>query len=212
VLPGAAPAVAQSAAQDPNAQALYPDAEPLEEQEQARIFTEIEAYFDSVNTLQARFLQYNMDGSVYPGAVMIDRPGHMRIEYDEPVPYKIIANGEFYIFVDEQMEEASYIPLGLTPANILLRQPLELEEALIVDQAVRTDDMLFVTVREKESPDAGSLTLGFREAPLSLLQWTVIDPQGAVTRVALREVRTGMELADDLFVFNNPWITRDAGN
>lgn len=196
-----------SAQTDPNADRIIPVA-PLEESEQAEVLKTIEDYFSTVSTLSARFRQLNMDGSIYTGDIKINRPGKLRIDYDDPIPYLIVADGLFYIFVDEKLEQASHIPLGLTPANMLLRQPMKLGEEVIVIDAVRDRGLLYATVAQKEAPDAGTLTLAFREEPMTLIQWTVIDAQGIITRVILDNPKRDVVFDDDLFYFINPWSSR----
>lgn len=190
---------------DPNAAVERPEQQQMGAVEQKILLSEIEGYFDKVDTLKARFHQYNMDGTVYLGDVMMDRPGKMRIDYDDPLPFKIIADGTFYIFIDEELQEVSHIPLGLTPASMLLRQPMKLGEELTVLDAARDKGLLHITVAQKDAPDAGSLTFTFSEQPLSLVQWTVVDQQGTVTRVMLENVQTGIDLESDQFYFVNPW-------
>jgi outer membrane lipoprotein-sorting protein len=209
----ASPGLAQSnQVFDPNAREVPRLGTPLGADEQAILLGEIERYFDTVDTLGSRFVQFNMDGSVFQGDLIIDRPGKMRIDYDDPVPYLIIADGDFYIFVDEQLEEASHIPIGLTPAHMLLRQPMRLGDELTVLDAARDSGALFITVAQKEAEDAGTLTLAFQEEPLSLEQWTVIDAQGIVTRVMLIDPALGVETDPEDFVFVNPWTVRQGGN
>lgn len=204
--------LAQSSGLDPNARVVPRFGEPLGAEEQSILLEEIEGYFNEVKTLYARFIQYNMDGSTYRGDVMIQRPGLMRIDYDPPVPYLIVVDGSFYIFIDEQLEEAAHIPLSLTPAAMLLRQPMKLEEDLNVLDAARDDGFLYITVSQKEAEDAGTLTFAFEEEPLALRQWTVIDSQGIVTRVLLQDPITDVAFDEALFQFVSPWNTREGGN
>ncbi|MDF1750271.1 MAG: outer membrane lipoprotein carrier protein LolA, partial [Alphaproteobacteria bacterium] len=199
-------AQAQTVGVDPNASINRPEPQSMGAVEQKILLAEIENYFDNVDTLKARFNQINMDGTVYQGDVMMDRPGKMRIDYDAPLPFKIIADGTFYIFVDEELKEASHIPLGLTPASILLRKPMKLGDELTVLDAERDNGILRITVAQKDSPEAGTLTFAFSEDPLSLVQWTVVDQQGTITRVVLDNVQTGIELDNDQFYFVNPWL------
>lgn len=197
---------------DPNAGALGVEPMFLGPDEQQILLDEIESYFNSVDTMQSRFLQFNSDGTIYQGDLLIDRPGKMRIEYDDPVPYLIVADGTFYIFVDEELEQASHIPLELTPAEILLRQPLSLENDLRVTDAARADGRLMITVTHNQEDDLGSLTFIFDEDPLELLQWVVMDTQGLTTRVVLQNPILGAELDRDLFRFINPWTVRQETN
>ena len=54
---------------------------------------EVEKYFNSIRTLQARFVQSNPNGSVVQGTLYLRRPGRMRFEYDAPSQLKIVADG-----------------------------------------------------------------------------------------------------------------------
>ena len=45
---------------------------------------EVEQYFNSIRTLQARFVQSNPNGTVVQGTLYVRRPGRMRFEYDRP--------------------------------------------------------------------------------------------------------------------------------
>src|SRR6188472_23156 len=54
---------------------------------------EVERYFNSIRTLQARFVQSNPNGSVVQGTLYLRRPGRMRFEYDAPSQLKIVADG-----------------------------------------------------------------------------------------------------------------------
>jgi len=197
---------------DPNAAALGAPPVFLGPEEQQILLDEIESYFNTVDTLQSRFLQFNSDGTIYQGDLLIKRPGMMRIDYDDPIPFLIVADGTFYIFVDEELEQASHIPLNLTPAEILLRQPLALSNDLEVTDAARADGRLLITVAHTEEEDLGSLTFVFDENPLELLQWIVVDTQGLITRVVLQDPILGAELDRDLFRFINPWTVRDDTN
>ena len=54
---------------------------------------EVEKYFNSIRTLQARFVQNNPNGWVVQGTLYLRRPGRMRFEYDAPSQLKIVADG-----------------------------------------------------------------------------------------------------------------------
>jgi outer membrane lipoprotein-sorting protein len=44
----------------------------------------VEAYFNAMTTLRARFLQIAQNGAAAEGTAMIWRPNRMRFEYDPP--------------------------------------------------------------------------------------------------------------------------------
>ena len=95
--------------------AAAPEPAPLSAGEQALV-GRIEAYFNGVRTMRARFLQSASTGQVAEGTVALQRPGRMRIEYDPPVPVLIVADGTWLIYHDRGLNQISYLPLGSTPA------------------------------------------------------------------------------------------------
>ncbi len=161
----------------------------------------IENYLNSLRTLKARFLQIAPDGRTTRGTAWLERPGRMRFEYDPPTPLLLVAGGGLLVFHDSQLGQTSNIPLSQTPLGILLADQIRLSGALTVSALKRQPGMISVTVNRTSSPGDGSLTLVFSDNPLSLRQWTVVDPQRQETRVTLYDVETGGRFSDSLFQF-----------
>lgn len=185
------------AASDQNAVALSPA-------ERADI-ERIERYFNSIRTMRARFLQTASTGQAAEGDVALDRPGKLRIDYDPPVPIVIVADGTWLIYHDRKLNQVSYLPLGSTPAGILVENKISLTGPdLTITHFARAAGVIRVTMVRSASPAEGSLTLIFADKPLQLKQWQVTDPQGVVTSVSLANVTTGMSLDPDLFKFADP--------
>src|SRR3546814_8770255 len=67
-------------------------------------------YLNDIKTLQGRFVQTSSNGAYAEGAVYLDRPGHMRFDYDPPTPVLIIANGLSLLYYDEELKEATFLP------------------------------------------------------------------------------------------------------
>lgn len=177
---------------------------PLSAGEQALV-GRIEAYFNGVRTMRARFLQSASTGQVAEGTVALQRPGRMRIEYDPPVPVLIVADGTWLIYHDRGLNQISYLPLGQTPAGILVEDKIDLDGGgLTIVDFSRAAGVVRITVVRTQSPADGSLTLAFSESPLELRQWRVVDAQGVATTVSLSEIATGMKLDAELFRFVDP--------
>lgn len=171
----------------------------------------ISAYLDELKSFESRFVQANDDGGYVEGTIRVARPGRMRIEYDPPSPYLVVADGSFFIFVDTEMEEASYIPLALTPAQFVLRDDLGIGRDVDVTELEQDAGLVRMTVRSRDEPEAGSVTLTLNADPLMLRQWTVVDAQGAVTHVTLIDPTFNHPQDPEAFVFNNPWAAREEG-
>lgn len=165
------------------------------------LLREIEDYLNRLTTLQSRFIQINPDGTPVEGTISMRRPGEMRVEYDPPNPHLMVANGLFLIVVDQQLQEATHLPLNLTPAYFFLRENIAFNDGVTVLGLEQAAGLIRVQVALDDDPGAGSVIVTLQERPLTLRQWTVIDGQDARTRVTLLDTRFGLSLADDLFTY-----------
>ena len=161
----------------------------------------VEAYFNDLKTLSARFRQFGESGQTAEGEIFLSRPGRMRLEYDPPVPLLLIANNGLLLQYDKDLKTAAYVPLSSTPAAIILRDRVELSGDLTVTRVERGPAVLRVTVTQTDDPHAGRITLAFSEQPFTLVSWRVVDAAGVTTQVALYELRSDIPLQQSLFVF-----------
>ena len=166
---------------------------------------QVEAYLASLTTVDGRFIQANPDGSYLEGSMYIHRPGRMRFEYDEPVPFLLVADGTFFIHVDKQLKNTTHIPLGATPANFLLSDELTIRDGLTVSGYERVNGLLRLSLFQTDDPDLGKILLTFTEDPFTLKQWTIVDSQFNQTTVTLISPRFGADLDPALFKFKDPW-------
>lgn len=164
-----------------------------------------EDYLNSVTTLKARFLQISNNGGQAEGTAYLSRPGRMRLQYDPPNPMLVVADGTFLIVHDKDLGEPSYIPLGSTPAGVLVRDNVRLDgKDLTVTRVARQPGVLNISLVETDEPGQGELTLVFTDSPFALRQWRVVDAQGQTTTVSLYDAQTGMKLEPKLFEFKDP--------
>jgi outer membrane lipoprotein-sorting protein len=167
----------------------------------------IETYLNGLTTMDSRFIQFSEQG-VAEGRILLERPGHLRIEYAPPVPILLVASDLLLMYHDTELRQTTFLPVGTTPAGILIDENLALDGDLTVTAFDRAPGALRVTVVETDAPDAGEVTLMFEDAPLRLAKWQVIDAQGALVEVALVEPRFGVEIenANELFSTVDPNI------
>lgn len=163
-----------------------------------------EDYLNSLTTARARFVQTTHDGTQLVGTFYLDRPGKLRFQYDPPIEDFVVADGIFIYFYDSQLKEQSNAPIGQTLADFLLRPTLKLRDDLTVKEVSRGGDLMQIQVVQTSDPDAGSLTLGFSENPMTLKKWRVIDGQGLITEVELFYLKTDVKHPGDLFVYKDP--------
>jgi outer membrane lipoprotein-sorting protein len=185
-IPAGAPAVAQDVAQ---AQAST---------------AEVEKYFNSIRTLQARFVQSNPNGTVLQGTLYVRRPGRMRFEYDAPSQLKIVADGYQVTMWDIATKDFGQWPIGWTAASFLVKEPLSLTGDLQVEKVERSDGMLQLTMSQAKKPQEGKVIVRLGENPMVLRGWTIVDNRGNQVNVSLVNVQSGLQLADSLFRFDGP--------
>jgi outer membrane lipoprotein-sorting protein len=191
------------------AHALLPSSLVLDEAA-GRDLRRVEDYFNSIRTLQARFVQTSSNGQRASGRVFLSRPGKLRVEYDPPPSVLVVADGTFLIYNDRALDQVSYLPLGSTPAGILLADQVSIDDpALTVTDFSDDGSRLRLTLVRTDSPGEGTLTMVFDKAPLALVEWEVTDAQGITTQVALVDAQFGVPLDESLFQFRSPRLPQD---
>lgn len=169
---------------------------------------EVEAYVNSIRTLQARFVQTNPNGSIVQGTLYVRRPGRMRFEYDAPSKLKIVADGTQVTMWDPATRDFGQWPIGWTAASFLVREPFKLSGDITVESQQRQPDgTLALTLLQTRKPQEGKIVVRLSENPMQLRGWTIIDNRGNRVDVTLTDLKTGTQLADSLFKYDGP----DAG-
>jgi len=165
--------------------------------------TRIERYLNDIKTMQGRFVQVSSNGAYAEGEVFIDRPGHLRFDYDPPTPVLMIANGLTLLYYDKELKEATFLPLWETPLWFLIREEVRLDDnvdIVAIEEALGT---LRITLRDADSPDGGAVTLVFSDDPLTLKKWELVDPQGIHTQVSLVNPVYGGAIDPEIFKYGD---------
>ena len=162
------------------------------------VLQRVEAYLNSITTLDSRFVQTNEDHTRLAGSFQLKRPHFLRFAYDDP-PTLLIARGQKLIFRDGETAEVTEGSVDLSPARFLLRPRIRFGADVLVTGLQRDSGYLAVTLESMDEPGMGSLVLIFREDPLTLEQWLVRDAQGITTRITLVNSIFGGAIDDSLF-------------
>lgn len=161
----------------------------------------IETYLNELGTMQSRFVQANPDGTHSEGTMYLQRPGRLRFEYDPPDPYLIITYGKWFIYVDKELDEATYVPVEQTPAFFIVKENIQFGDALRVASFRRGNSVFRVELEQVDQPDAGRVMLIFTDAPLQLRKWQVLDAQGNLTDTTLINPNFDVPLNEQLFEY-----------
>ena len=157
-------------------------------------------YLSSLNTLVGNFVQVGPDGSKTKGDFYIQKPGKVRFEYDPPNPIDIIADGSSLVVRDRKLATQDVYPLSQTPLRFLLSDRIDLMKDTNVVGVTADDLFITVNIEEKQALIGTSrlmLMLGAKDGQLK--QWTVTDPQGYDTTVAVYNLDSSRKLDPSLF-------------
>ena len=167
---------------------------------QRALVDRVSAYLMSVRTLSGDFVQIGPDGSKSGGEFFLQKPGRVRFDYNPPSPIELIADGSSVVVRDRKLATQDLYPLSQTPLRFLLSDRLDLlrDTNLI---GVYADDIFVTIVIEERQILAGThrLMLMFNAQDLQLKQWTVTDPQGYDTTVAVYNLDTTKRPDPNLF-------------
>ena len=182
--------------------AAAPQGSTDSEARQRALVERINGYLSNIQTLVGDFVQVGPDGARTEGQFFIQKPGKVRFEYKPPSRVDVIADGQSVVVRDRKLATQDLYPLSQTPLRYLLSDRIDLgRDTNLVSVAV---DDVFVTlvIEEKQFVGTNRLVLMFGAKDLQLRQWTVTDPQGYDTTVAVYNLDTKKKPDPDLFKIN----------
>jgi outer membrane lipoprotein-sorting protein len=160
----------------------------------------VSTYLSSLQTLVGNFVQVGPDGSKTKGDFYIQKPGKVRFEYDDPSPIAIIADGSSLAVRDRKLATQDIYPLSQTPLRFLLSDRIDLLKDTNVVSVTADEVYISVTIEEKQALIGTSrlmLMIGTKDGQLK--QWTVTDPQGYDTTVAVYNLDANKKVDPGLF-------------
>lgn len=162
------------------------------------LVTRAEKYLNSLTGLNGDFVQTN-NGKTEQGTFSMLRPGRVRLDYKN-LPIQLMADGADLYFYDKSLDQITTVPLTSTPAGILVRKKIDLQNADInvVDTANgKTTFALKMNLRGQEG--LGTMIMVFNKKDNSLNAWTIIDAVGNKTDVKFSNLKTKTDFGKHYF-------------
>jgi outer membrane lipoprotein-sorting protein len=153
-----------------------------------------------LQTLVGNFVQVGPDGTKTKGDFYIQKPGKVRFEYDPPNPIDIVADGSTLVVRDRKLATQDIYPLSQTPLRYLLSDRIDLMKDTNVVNVTADDVFVSITIEEKQALVGTSrlmLMVGAKDGQLK--QWTVTDPQGYDTTIAVYNLDSNKKIDPSLF-------------
>ena len=160
--------------------------------------TRIAAYLNGFPRFEAHFVQSGALGQG-AGLVWLDRPDHLRLDYEGPASRVMVVTGGRVRVLDRSNGAVTTQPLSRTPLGILLAPQIQLDGPVTVDSLQHQGDTLSVTLSKTGAAAQGSLTLQLADHPLRLLGVALTDPYRRTLQLSLSGIDTKPVLTPELF-------------
>jgi outer membrane lipoprotein-sorting protein len=160
----------------------------------------VSSYLSSLQTLVGNFVQVGPDGTKTKGDFFIQKPGKVRFQYEPPTPIDIVSDGSSLAVRDRNLATQDIYPLSQTPLRYLLSDRIDLMKDTNVVSVASDDMFISITIEEKQALIGTSrlmLMIGVKDGQLK--QWTVTDPQGYDTTVAVYNLDSSKKVDPGLF-------------
>lgn len=176
----------------------------------AGLIKKSENYLNSITGLTGGFVQ-TANGKQEKGTFSMLRPGQVRLDYDN-MPVQLIADGKDLYFFDKSLDQITTVSLTSTPAGILVRENIDLQNADI--NVIETNDYknhfaIKMNVRGQEG--LGFMNVVFDKKPVKLNSWTVVDATGATTDVVFNDLKEKTNFSKDYFQIQRHKIISASG-
>jgi outer membrane lipoprotein-sorting protein len=124
----------------------------------------------------------------------------VRFEYEPPSPIDVIADGSSVVVRDRKLATQDLYPLSQTPLRYLLADQIDLVRDTNLVAVSRDNSLVGVTIEERQIlVGTHRLVLMFGAKDMQLRQWTVTDPQGYDTTVAVYNLDASKKVDPGLF-------------
>ena len=170
---------------------------------QRTLIERVNVYLMSVQTLVGDFVQIGPDGRRSEGKIYLQKPGKVKFVYNAPSPIELVSDGNSLVVRDRKLETQDLYPLSQTPLRFLLADRIDLMRETNVIAVSADDTFISLAIEEKQTlGGTHKVLLMFSAKDMQLKQWTITDPQGFDTTVALNNLDPSQKLDPGMFRIN----------
>ena len=124
-----------------------------------------EKYLNSITGLTGDFVQ-TANGKQEKGTFSMLRPGRVRLDYKN-MPIQLISDGQDLYFFDKSLDQITTVPLTSTPAGILIRKNIDLQNADInVVETIDNKNTFSLNLNLRGQEGLGNMTVVFNKKPI----------------------------------------------
>ncbi len=163
-----------------------------------KLVVNAEKYLNSITGLNGGFTQTS-NGKTQDGTFSMLRPGRVRLDYKN-APIQLISDGQDLYFYDKSLDQITTVPLTSTPAGILVRKKIDLQNADINVYETSSDKNTFtLKMNLKGQEGLGHMDVVFDKNPVKLKSWSVVDATSVKTDVVFNDLKTKTDFGKNYF-------------
>ena len=163
-----------------------------------KLVVSAEKYLNSITGLQGGFTQI-ANGKRELGTFSMLRPGRVRLDYKN-APIQLIADGKDLYFYDKSLDQITTVPLTSTPAGILVRKKIDLQNADITVTETNSDKNTFsLKMHLRNQEGLGHMVVVFDKNPVKLNSWSVVDATSNKTDVIFKDLKSKTDFGKNYF-------------
>ena len=175
-------------------------------QEEQDIVSQLSSHINSMTTMQGTFVQIGPDGRQSEGYFVVDRPGKLLFKYKPPVKVEIVADGKALVIRDRKAGTRDVWPIGKTPLRFLLDKNVDLaKDSKVLGVRALEGNKVNIVMEEVTPAGTGRIALTVDQGDYSIERWTVTDPQGLETTIALQDIAYGKPTDPQWFYINHTY-------
>lgn len=157
-----------------------------------------EKYLNSITGLYGDFNQ-TANGKTERGTFSMLRPGRVRLDYKN-APIQLIADGKDLYFYDKSLDQITTVPLTSTPAGILVRKKIDLQNADInVSETLSNKNTFSLKMNLRDQEGLGYMIVVFDKNPVKLNSWSVVDATENKTDVSFSNLKNKTDFGKNYF-------------
>ena len=169
-----------------------------------------EKYLNSITGLNGGFTQTS-NGKTQDGTFSMLRPGRVRLDYKN-APIQLISDGQDLYFYDKSLDQITTVPLTSTPAGILVRKKIDLQNAdIVVSDTFDGKTTFALNMYLRDNRGLGHMTVVFDKNPVKLKSWTVTDATGVSTDVVFRNLKPKTDFGKNYFQISRHKTVSNSG-
>lgn len=162
----------------------------------AETLKNISAYFSSIPAFETRFIQINPTGDTVSGNLIYQKPSRLLFKYDAPNTLSVAVDGTTLYVQEKPGDRPDTYPVNATPLPLFFSSNLDLQSSGAVVGVIRTQGLTEILLQDPDGDIPGRLYMSFNAPKAKLRGWRVVDAQGQIITLLLRDVKI-IEKIDD---------------